>query len=950
LLTNQLITRSNVGEVVHYYEDGIDDYYSKQGDGALWQGKGAESLGLAGPVHTSRFHELLAGQVDPSAPLSRSSTRNDSRNRIALDLTFSAPKSVSMQALIAGDARIVAAHDHAVERALALAEERAQARHKVNGKSRLEETKNLVVAKFRHETSRAQDPQLHTHAVVMNLTQRKDGSWRALKNDEIVKATKYLGAAYRTELGAELRRLGFELRVSREGLFELAHIRREQLVAFSKRAEDIERALAERGTDRASATGAQKQIATLVTRQAKASINRQTMLEAWRRRARELGIDFQAEHQVGRAQGGLATKHPGASGPDGFGSAAAEAAAARCGVRYAIHHLTERQAIIEEGDLVKHALNHVIGAATPRSICEEIGRLTGVGYLVREAPVFRPVDADPDSRALTRAGWVAKLKELGLSAEAARARVAQAIEHGGLVQTEHRYTTQTALERERRILKMERLGRGQVVPLMSAEAVRQQFALTKLTAGQREAILTIATTRNRIVGIQGHAGTGKSHMLREAKALVEVVRRTETVLETTNYRVVAVAPYESQRRALRELGIEAKTVASFLAARENSLDERSILVVDEAGTVPTRQMNQLLQLAGAHSARVVLVGDVQQTKAIEAGRPFEQLQEAGMQMATMTEIHRQEDPTLREAVRLAAVGRPQDSLRHIKEVLEIPDHRERRCTIAADFAQLPEADRARAIIVSGTNEGRREINLAVRQELGLAGKGLEYTTLVRRDTTQAERSFAQNYNVGDLIQAERDYPHIGMKRGVLYEVVDSGPGNRLKVRDAGKNEVTFSPKQIHRALSIYTPETAELARGDRVRVTRNDAALDIANGDRFEVMKATRASVTLTNGQRVFELAADRPLQVDHAYATTVHSSQGATADRILIDAATHSRTTTKDVYYVAISRAKLEVWIYTDNLEKLSKAVAREAQKHAAHDLARARQVPREAVHQLGT
>ena len=300
-----------------------------------------------------------------------------------------------MQALIAGDARIVAAHDLAVARALVLAEERAQARHKVNGKSRVEETKNLVVAKFRHETSRAQDPQLHTHAVVMNLTQRKDGSWRALKNDEIVKATKYLGAVYRTELGAELRHLGYELRVGPEGLFELAHIRREQLVAFSKRAEDIERALAERGTDRASATGTQKQIATLATRQAKVSIDRQTILEAWRSRARELGIDFQAEHQAGRDQSGLATEYPRASGPGRSASAAAEAAAARRGVRYAINHLTERQAIIEEGDLVKHALNHVIGATTPRFIYEEIHRLTTVGYLVREAPVFRPVTRIP---------------------------------------------------------------------------------------------------------------------------------------------------------------------------------------------------------------------------------------------------------------------------------------------------------------------------------------------------------------------------------------------------------------------------------------------------------------------------------------------------------------------------------------------------------------------------
>jgi len=613
-----------------------------------------------------------------------------------------------------------------------------------------------------------------------------------------------------------------------------------------------------------------------------------------------------------------------------------EAAAARRGVRYAVNHLTERQAIIEEGDLVRHALNHVVGTARPRSIYEEIHRLTRVGYLVREAPVFRPVDADPDSRSLTRARWVAKLEEAGLSAEAATARVAQAIQHRGLVQADHRYTTQTALERERRILKMERLGRGAVAALMSAEAVRQQLAPTKLSAGQRAAILAITTTQDRIVGIQGHAGTGKSHMLREAKALVEVVRRTETLLDASNHRIVAVAPYESQKRALRELGVEAKTVASFLAARENSLHDRSILVVDEAGTVPTRQMNQLLQLAERRGARVVLVGDVQQTKAIEAGRPFEQLQEAGMQTATMIEIQRQKDPTLREAVRLAAIGRPQESLRHIKEVLEIPDRGERRRAIAADFARLSEADRARTIIVSGTNEGRREINSAVREKLGLAGKGLEYTTLVRRDTTQAERSFAQNFNMGDLIQAERNYPHIGMKRGVLYEVVDSGPGNRLKVRDAEGNEVTFSPKQLHRALSVYTPETAELARGDRVRVTRNDAALDIANGDRCEVIRATRASVTLTDGRRVFDLPADRPLHLDLAYATTIHSSQGTTADRVLYEASSRSMTTGRDTFYVAISRPRLEATIYTDDRNRLPAAISREHPKYAALELAR--------------
>ena len=139
-----------------------------------------------------------------------------------------------------------------------------------------------------------------------------------------------------------------------------------------------------------------------------------------------------------------------------------------------------------------------------------------------------------------------------------------------------------------------------------------------------------------------------------------------------------------------------------------------------------------------------------------------------------------------------------------------------------------------------------------------------------------------------------------------------------------------------RRLSVYEPERAELAPGDRVRITRNDAALDLANGDRFTVAAVTPRAITLVDGTREVELPAVRPLHLDHAYATTIHSSQGTTAERVLIDAATKSRTTAKDVYYVAISRAQHEARIYTDDAAKLPAAIERERPKHAALDLER--------------
>lgn len=124
-----------------------------------------------------------------------------------------------------------------------------------------------------------------------------------------------------------------------------------------------------------------------------------------------------------------------------------------------------------------------------------------------------------------------------------------------------------------------------------------RLASSKLSAGQRSAVELIATAPHRVVGVQGYAGTGKSKMLDHARA----------VAEEHGYRVVALAPYAAHVRALRELGVEAKALASFLAAREKGLDAKTVLVIDEAGAVPARQMAQALKLAEASNARVVLL-------------------------------------------------------------------------------------------------------------------------------------------------------------------------------------------------------------------------------------------------------------------------------------------------------------------------------------------------------
>lgn len=939
MLSHKVLTRQSVGRVANYYGDGADDYYAKGGDAYQWQGKGAEALSLSGAVDAERFRELLAGQVDGKAEGSRGATRQDSSTRIGLDLTFSAPKSVSLQALVHGDAGIIAAHDRAVAKALEHAEERAQARHKVDGKTRIETTGNLIIGKFRHETSREQDPQLHTHAVIMNLTRRSDGQWRALKNDEIVKASKYLGAVYRAELAHELQKLGYQIRHGRDGMFELAHISRRQLEAFSQRSAQVESRLAEKGLTRETATQAEKQAATMASRAAKGATDRDAVHADWVARARELGIQFDRRQWAGHEERAERAREP---------AEVAGAEAAKRALRYAVNHLTERQAVVGERELIDVAMKHGVGAVRLGDLQAELKRQTEQGYLIRESPLYRPAGERAGEQGKSRQSWVAELAERGMDRVAARERVDTAIRTGGLVAGEARYSTQTALEREKRILQIERDGRGRVEPLMSADAARTHLAATTLNRGQREAAELMVTTVNRVVGVQGFAGTGKSHMLDTARAMIE----------REGYQVRALAPYGSQVKALQDLGVEANTLASFLRAKDKKIDARTVLVIDEAGVVPTRQMEQALRIAEKAGARVVLMGDTAQTKAIEAGRPFDQLQAAGMGTAAMEEIQRQKAPELKKAVELAARGEANGSLAHIEAVIEVRNDGERHARIAYDYTSLNPQDRERTIIVSGTNDSRRDINRRVREELGVAGQGIEYDTLIRRDTTQAERRHSKNYHVGDVIQPEQDYPRFGLRRGELYRVEDTGPGNRLVVRPMTQGQekgltgerqaggdlagpegqgVAFSPRLASK-LSVYQPERAELAAGDLVRITRNNAEQDLANGDRFKVEAVARDRITLSNGKRRVELATDKPLHLDHAYATTVHSSQGLTADRVLVNANAESRTTAKDVHYVAISRARHEARIYTDSIHKLPAAIMRENIKHAALDLARDR------------
>ncbi|WP_250504595.1 MobF family relaxase [Caballeronia sp. AZ7_KS35] len=970
------IRGSNQYAAAHYFSS-ADDYYAKENPGE-WQGEGARLLGLTGPIEQAQLSRLLNGQLPNGERIQTTFDPTDKKKRMGLDLTFSAPKSVSMEALVAGDREVTAAHDRAVTRALEQVEQLAEARKKVKGKSYRERTGNMTIAKFRHEMSRAKDPQLHTHSVVLNMTRRADGAWRALSNEDIFRVQHEVDAIYKAELAKGLQAIGYSIRlVDDKGNFELAHISRDQIEAFSARSRVIEEALANEGKTRASASTLEKQVIALATRPRKDESDREIVKQYWVEKSRELGIDYGARSQLDgrsydvnggrehRRQAKLANTSDGAGDPvsnsiAGHGGNSADAGGrdrvaatslptglspAQAVVQYAIHHLTEREAVVRESVLMATALRRSVGLAGPGEVRAEIKRLVGQGALIEAVPAYRMADRK-DGPALSSAGWRNYLQELkGWPNKQAQQYVNAAIKHGSLVPAEKRYTTQQALAREKAILAIERTGRGAVAPIQSVATVRSLLEHSTLNTGQRSAVETIVATGNRFVGIQGDAGTGKTYTVNQA---VSLIKQASPSTLGEGYRTVALAPYGNQVKALKNEGLEAHTLASFLGSKDKPVDSKTIIVLDESGVVGARQMEQLMRTVEKAGARMVLIGDTKQTEAIEAGKPFAQLQHHGMQTARISEIQRQKDHELKAAVSHAAESRVIQSLAHLKHVEELKEPTERHRAIVNDYIALTEGERRDTLIVAGTNEARREINKMVRESLALTGNGREFETLTRVDMTQAQRRFAPSYQPGMVIQPEKDYLKAGLMRGETYRVSEALPGNALVLSRQDGTTATINPRKVTQ-LSVYRLERAELSVGDTVRINRNDAGRDLTNGDRMRVTGVIGGVVSLESVEqrdgrplRSLELPTSRPLHLEHAYASTVHSSQGLTNDRTLIALDTKSRTTSMNLYYVAISRARYEARVYTNSVKSLPAAIARRFDKTTALAIQRERELQR--------
>ena len=534
---------------VSYYER--DGYYAKDDaahrEASAWVGKGADALGLEGSVDPDVFTDILAGEVPDGSGvrLGRKNREGEIDHRPGRDVTFSAPKSVSLAALVGGDERIVGVHDAAVRKALTWIEANAAETRmrdpemgcmvRVGGQS-------IVAATFRHDTSRNLDPQLHTHAVIANMVQGEDHKWRTMANEKLYASKMLIGALYRAELARGLEELGYAVeKTHADGRFEIAGVPRPVIDAFSTRRAEIEAAMEARGLGDPSTNPRVAERAALMTRSHKRDVDKEALRETWQRQAADLG--FEARELVNEArhwQWSRSGQPVASAGRDREAESGVTAEAERAAA-WAVEHLSEREAVFARTELLTSTL-----AWSPGKV--SIGEA--------EAAVER----------MEKAGTL----------HAARTPVL-----GDALSTEKALIDETET-----IALMER-GQGRSKPVMRKWIAAPLLHNGRLTQGQKEAVTMILSSKDRVVGVQGYAGTGKTAMLDRARSLAD----------KSGWRMVGLAPSASAAATLgSEAGIRSETLQRFLARNAGVAEgrltrkgeremrasfRRTVLVVDE---------------------------------------------------------------------------------------------------------------------------------------------------------------------------------------------------------------------------------------------------------------------------------------------------------------------------------------------------------------------------------
>lgn len=653
---------------LQYYErqvaTGMEDYYAGRGESrGVWRGSGLRALGLSPgeAVERAGFMALMHGCSPRDGGVLREMGRS---SRVAgLDLTFSAPKSVSVLFAVGGaelTAALLGAHESAVDEALAFLEREACWTRRGHGGIERLRGEGFVAASYRHRTSRAGDPQLHTHVVIGNLT-RAEGRYTAVDAHALYEHKSAAGAIYRAALRAEVcdRLPWVRWRSTARGLFEVDGVPDQVLRHFSQRRAEIEDRAAElAGSRRERLSRSRMEGIALVTRAPKPRL---VSHEDWREDARARA----AEHGLGASEiEALAARSPVSDDepdlPDLFQRLGGASGLTE------LHNTFAR----------RHAVAELAGAFPAGA---RLGHLDEVADRFLADPAVRPVG--PGSSG------------------------------------ERRFTTRGLLACESAIVESTARRSREQTARLSSVLVHRCLARhqPQLTCEQSAAVHAVTSSGRGIEVVCALAGTGKTMVAAALRACYA----------EAGYRVIGATPTARAARELRDVaGMPAGTMHSLLAElnRSEGLGERTVLVIDEAGMAPTRITASIFAHAERAGAKIIAIGDPGQLPSVEAGGWLAAL--AGRQPGPeLRQVIRQRDPAERRALEALHSGQPEVYLNHKRDAVAV--HQEEDQAVTAVIDQWDAARRAHGLeaarMIARDNFMREQLNRAARARLKAEG-------------------------------------------------------------------------------------------------------------------------------------------------------------------------------------------------------------------------------------
>jgi conjugative relaxase-like TrwC/TraI family protein len=894
------------------------DYYTQHiapGDGkyyteenavqmrGLWHGRGAEMLHLSGEVKQEDFFRLCDNLTPDGKKLT---ARTDDDRRVMADMTFDAPKAVTLAYELGGDDRILEAFRQSVRETMAEIEGNVQTRVRKKGANEDRLTGNMIWAEHIHRTARpvtdkktkeqSVDPQLHCHATVFNATfDSVENRWKAIQLGDIVRDKGYYQAAFHARLAHRLSDLGYG--VKKDGSsFTLAGIDRSTIEKFSRRSGVIDKEAERLGiTDSASKSKLGRR-----TREKK-SEQLQSMEELsteWFMRLTS------AEREILRSLNPYQRTHDERVPEKAPGNAGDSPITPDQAKEYALEHSFERSSAVSEKRLQAEALMYGVGSVKPEDVAD-----------IAQHPEV--ISRNHDGQLFTTTKSVLKDEVATLQ-----------------------FAKDGQRKRQPFIPAREYLAGKQLNPLEYSRSGTFTESLAGLSEEQQKAALHILNSRDTVTGLIGKAGAGKTTTMRHIRDAIDSV---------PGQHVFAFAPSsQASRGVLAKEGFkDAETVEMLL--KNEKLQERTkgqVLWIDEAGLLSSKTMRRVTELAKRNGNRIILSGDWAQHSSVEAGDSFRLLEkEGGVKLARLTEIRRQTEPGYKKAVEQIAEGSGKsaqkgfDALDRMGCVIEASGE-ERHQQLVRDYLKAQD-EGASALIISPTHAEGQKLTDEVRTALKERGAlGEERPFIARKSTgwTQAEKSDVRNYQPDMVLEWSQNAR--GFKRGEKAVVIEGENGLELQKQDG--NRVPL-PSQTDR-FDVFRTRQIGIAKGDRIRITRNGEAkvegqakgTRINNGDIFTVEGFTKeGDIRLEKGRLLPKSWGHMSL----GYVDTSYASQGKTTDRVFISVGNESLpAANQQQWYVSASRGRQQAKLYVASKEDVREAISRTGERLSAVELTHTR------------